>query len=375
MDMTEHIGDPAATRSSEDGAKPLAVPRVRFGLRTRIVLLGAGVLIPLAAVSWFIAVDSLRRNMTQEFTSKGVSIAESLANSAVDPILSRDASTDQALVDQYVGQSGVAYVVVYDSHNEIIAHTMVPRVPPALIEQHRKAGAQAQQHEVRYFDPLMRTERQIIDVAVPMLAGRLGIVHVGMDESIIAAAAARAGNSLLLVFAAIAALATAAGVWFARRLTRPLIRLTDAATRVGRGDLSQLVPVSSRDEIGLLTGTFNDAIVRLRSLMQTEAERDQLLKLTRYMEQSYRVSSAMQEALSLKDLVGRVLSAAQQAVAIDRLQALSITRDGNALTYRASVGLSDEEERSLGERLVIPLSEAGAMSEAYCARAASWSCR
>ena len=73
---------------------------MRFGLRAKIILLGAGVLIPLAALTWFISVESLRRNMTQELASKGVSIAESLANSAVDPILSRDASTDQALVDQ-----------------------------------------------------------------------------------------------------------------------------------------------------------------------------------------------------------------------------------------------------------------------------------
>jgi signal transduction histidine kinase len=40
---------------------------------------------------------------------------------------------------------------------------------------------------------------------------------------------------------------------FARRVTRPLTRLTAAATRVGRGDLSELVPITSRDEVGLLT--------------------------------------------------------------------------------------------------------------------------
>src|SRR5512134_1908469 len=127
------------------------------------MLLGAGILIPLAASSWFIAVESLRRNMTEEFTAKGVSIAESLANSAVDPILTRDASTDQALVDQYVGNSGVAYVLVYDAHNAIIAHTFVPRVPPALIEQHRATGTQAREvREIRYADQATGTERQII---------------------------------------------------------------------------------------------------------------------------------------------------------------------------------------------------------------------
>ena len=344
----------------------LARPQLRFGLRAKIILLGAGVLMPLAALTWLISVESLRRNMTQEFTSKGVSIAESLANSAVDPILTRDASTDQALVDQYVGNSGVAYVLVYDAHNAIIAHTFVPRVPPALIEQHRGAGTQSQQvREIRYADQATGAERQIIDVAVPMLAGRLGVVHVGMDQAIIAAAATRAGNSLLLVFAAISALAAAAAALFARRVTRPLTHLMNAATRIGQGDLSALVPITSRDEIGLLAATFNDTIVRLRSQVQTEAERDQLRKLTTYMEQVYRISTAMQEALSLTDRVTRVLEAAHEVVAVDRLHSWAITPEGDRLAYVAGAGLSEEDQRSLTESLAIPLAEAGAMALAY----------
>jgi twitching motility protein PilJ len=47
------------------------------------------------------------------------------------------------------------------------------------------------------------------------------------------------------------------------------------AERVGRGDLSQLVPVTSRDEIGQMAVTFNESIVRLRALVQTEADRDE----------------------------------------------------------------------------------------------------
>ena len=304
----ERISDRPGTERVEQAVEASSRPQVRFGLRAKIILLGAGVLIPLAALTWFISVESLRRNMTQEFTSKGVSIAESLANSAVDPILTRDASTDQALVDQYVGYSGVAYVLVYDAHNAIIAHTFVPRVPPALIEYHRGAGTQSQQvHEIRYADPATGTERQIIDVAVPMLAGRLGIVHVGMDQAIIAAAATRAGNSLLLLFAAIAALSTAAAALFARRVTKPLTNLMDAATRVGRGDLSALVPITSRDEIGLLAATFNDTIVRLRSQVQTEAERDQLKKLTTDLTESLEQQTATSEIL-------RVISRSQRDV-------------------------------------------------------------
>jgi len=306
---TERIG---YTAEPPDGG------RLWLGLRAKIILLGAGVLIPLAALTWFIAVESLRRNMTEEFTSKGVSIAESLANSAVDPILTRDASTDQALVDQYVGTSGVAYVLVYDSHNAIIAHTFVPRVPPALIEQHRRAGTQSKEvRETRYADPATGVERRIIDAGVPMLAGRLGVVHVGMDEAIISAAAARAGNYLLLAYAAIAALSTAAAALFARRVTRPLTRLTEAATRVGRGDLSELVPITSRDEVGLLTATFNDTVVRLRSLMQTEAERDQLRKLTEELQALAEVGRAVNSTLDLDAVLHTIISRASQLAATE----------------------------------------------------------
>src|SRR5436309_885339 len=84
---------------------------------------------------------------------------------------------------------------------------------------------------------------------------------------------------------AIAALGIVAAVVFAGRLTRPVTALVTVAQRVGQGDLSQLVPVTSRDEIGQMAATFNDSIVRLRALVQTEAERDEFEKLSKYMEQ------------------------------------------------------------------------------------------
>jgi signal transduction histidine kinase len=316
--MNEPTQRGSGTEPIDSAAKPPGGGRLRLGLRAKIMLLGAGVLIPLAALTWFIAIESLRRNMTEEFTSKGVSIAESLANSAVDPILTRDASTDQALVDQYVGSSGVAYVLVYDSRHAIIAHTFVPRVPPALIEEHRRTGTQSKEvREMRYPDPATGVERRIIDAGVPMLAGRLGVVHVGMDEAVISAAAARAGNYLLLAFAAVAALSTAAAALFARRVTRPLTRLTEAAMRVGRGDLSELVPITSRDEVGLLTATFNDTIVRLRSLLQTEAERDQLRNLTEELKALAEVGRAVNSTLDLDAVLHTIISRASQLAATE----------------------------------------------------------
>jgi class 3 adenylate cyclase len=54
------------------------------------------------------------------------------------------------------------------------------------------------------------------------------------------------------------------GLLFARRLTRPISALTSAVARVAGGDLSQFLPVRSRDEVGVLTRAFNEMVEGLR---------------------------------------------------------------------------------------------------------------
>ena len=262
-------------------------PGFRIGLLTKIVLFLVITLVPLAAITATISVRSLRDNLTEEFTSKGTAIANSLATSAVDLVLTRDASTVQALVDQFAAISGVAYVIVYDPERNVMAHTFAPLVPSGLIAKNLVPGNVARRVQpLEYHDPVSGSTKQIIDVGVPVLGGQLGTVRVGMDQATIDMAASRAGQSLLLTFAGVALLAIGAGVVFARHLTKPLKNLTEVAQRVGQGDLSATVPVTSRDEVGQLTETLNDTIVRLRALVQTEAERDEERRVRQVLQQN-----------------------------------------------------------------------------------------
>src|SRR5918911_3009022 len=97
--------------------------RIRIGLPLKITIFLVAILAPLAVVTWWSSTDVLRYRMTEEFTSKGEAIANSLASSGVDLVLTRDASTVQSLVDQFASISGVAYVMVYDPQRTLIAHT------------------------------------------------------------------------------------------------------------------------------------------------------------------------------------------------------------------------------------------------------------
>lgn len=68
-------------------------------------------------------------------------------------------------------------------------------------------------------------------------------------------------------------LATVVIVYVSRRITRPLTRLTEAATEMAAGDLSQRVTVESRDEIGALSQAFDDMADQMAALIGTLEQR------------------------------------------------------------------------------------------------------
>ena len=66
------------------------------------------------------------------------------------------------------------------------------------------------------------------------------------------------------------------GLFFAYRLSgiilRPIQRLTDSARDLGEGNLDQVLPVQSRDELGQLAAAFNKMAGKLRLYRQTTTE-------------------------------------------------------------------------------------------------------
>src|SRR5437899_4053224 len=262
-------------QANEQGREPRPRARIRLGLRGKMVLFLVAALIPLAAITWYVSARSLRTSMAAEFSSKGEAIASSLATSGVDLISTRDASSVQSLVDEFAKIRGVAYVLVYDPQKTLIAHTFSPVVPAGIVDKNPVPGNVARQvREIEYQDPARRATRQITDIGMPMAGGKIGTVRVGMDRAIINEAATAAGRELLLLFGGVAALVLIGGALLADRIVRPVTQLVQAAQRAGPGDPSDTVPVRSRDEIGALGQAFNEAIVRLRSQVQTESERD-----------------------------------------------------------------------------------------------------
>jgi twitching motility protein PilJ len=57
-----------------------------------------------------------------------------------------------------------------------------------------------------------------------------------------------------------------------RSITTPLSDMNTVVQKFGAGDLSQLIPVRSRDELGNLAGSFNNSILQLRDFLARQEE-------------------------------------------------------------------------------------------------------
>jgi signal transduction histidine kinase len=60
--------------------------------------------------------------------------------------------------------------------------------------------------------------------------------------------------------------------WLSSNLSRPLVRMNNAAQRIGRGHLQERIPVEGNDEVGQLTVAFNQMAAQLEQLEQMRKE-------------------------------------------------------------------------------------------------------
>jgi methyl-accepting chemotaxis protein len=243
------------------------------GLQAKIILLMVVALAALALVSAFTTSMALQGRMLAEASSKGEAIAEGVGVAARPLLAAGDRGALRALLERFAGVSGVAYLVVYDAAGEAAASSYPEALPAPLVRPPAASPAAGGVQSLMVPRPGVRRALTALDIGRTLDGG--GAVRVGMDRDSILEEVRRENLNLLVIQGLVAVVALLFAVLFSARLVRPIRALVKVARAVGHGDLSRTVRVKSTDEVGLLTGTFNDSIRRLRALVVTEGERDE----------------------------------------------------------------------------------------------------
>ena len=227
-----------------------------LSLRTRL-LLGTTGLVVVLGLALIVAVQTtLADRLLAELHRRGVTITRNMARESVDLILTeRTVDLQIAANDYQTHEEDIEYVFVLNPRGDVLVHTFENGFPTDL------RGVNSVGSEESYRIQPLDTERgRIFDIAVPVLGGEVGVVRVGIsDKNVQRGVADITGLSsaiIVVVLSAGGGIASLLGIL----LMRPILELTEAARRIGEGDLERRVRVTTKDEIGQLGATFNRMI-------------------------------------------------------------------------------------------------------------------
>lgn len=229
-----------------------------------VLLLGLGVTVQVRA--------TLIRTMDAQLQDQAVSVARDLAARATDLILVNDLyALHQLLNETQANNANVRYAFVTDAKGQVIAHTFGDGFPGDLLTANA-AASDDHHHSII----LNTDEGKVWDTAVPIFDGRAGTARVGLSEAGIRQTVNTVTGQLLLTTVLVSVVGVTAAAFLTWILTRPILKLAQAAQAVGRGDLSQRVPRWADDEIGDLAESFNTMTAALAKAEEERAEREQL---------------------------------------------------------------------------------------------------
>jgi methyl-accepting chemotaxis protein len=240
------------------------------GLRTKFILGIFGIIVLLGAVMIFFIKTSLRDTLMATLQERGLTSAMHVAGIAENPVLMEQFFQLELLLRNTKAlENDIRYIFLVDPEGKVLADTFDRGVPMGLKEANLeipKNGFSIKR--------LLTEEEEILDIAVPLLEGALGMVRLGVSGESVKKEVD--GIIDLIVIMTVAALLMGGGVMaaiFDVMITKPIIALGEVARAVGRGDLERRVDLPrSSDEVGILGQTFNDMIEK-RSTAEREKEK------------------------------------------------------------------------------------------------------
>jgi signal transduction histidine kinase len=138
-------------------------------------------------------------------------------------------------------------------------------------------------------------------------------------------------------------------------ITRGVVLFRRTAGRFDDRVVQLLVALASQSKV---------AIDNARLFEEVHTQQNRLEQLSKNVDQLYRLSTTMQEPLSLREQLHRVLESASQMGILDRIYVWAVSPQADRLVNLAGAGFAADEWRDF-DGAEIPLTEAGAMYKAY----------
>jgi|SoiMethySBSTD1v2_1073268.scaffolds.fasta_scaffold42446_3 adenylate cyclase len=252
---------PATVAAGSTPPPPRGGMRLPLKVKLSLVII-ALVFLTVSLVSAFL-IRQEQQTLTAEMTKRGLTIAENLSAGAKSSLLASDELTLNVLVKDAMKDPDVAYVAIADENGTVLAHSDLGEIGKPMA---RPAGL-----ETLGSTPLVRTyttkpKGEVIDFAMPLVFSDtpVGALYLGFSKQTITNALAHAFWRAVIITGAMVVVGVLGAIGLSNLLSRPIFRLVHGTRAIAEGDFNVALPVTSRDELGVLTESFNQMARSLR---------------------------------------------------------------------------------------------------------------
>jgi signal transduction histidine kinase len=264
--MTEEMGGKGAFWPWQDWVNHLSF-QAKLSLMVNLLII-------LLIVGSALVVERRQRTaIVQEVEKRAMVMAKALDSATAADLVTYNYVSIEQTVSKFSKEPDVVYAMVLDKEGNSAAQHLRDYPLSRFLQQRIPGGKDHLPATVEIYLPASERET-IYDVNLPVIVEgspepwgtiRLGISLKGMHQEIARTRWQIAG------FGVLALLLGSAGVTLlARRMTRPIHALTQGVAAVGRGDLSQRIESTSRDELGQLAHAFNEMAAQLAHMRELE---------------------------------------------------------------------------------------------------------
>ena len=247
-------------------------------------------------VSFFITTG--KRDLERELKKWGISLTQSLADNARVTVKNKDYATLKYYLYGVMNHKEIIYSAIIDKSGSILAIEDPKSMISSKIldesfyhstgtveEIHNEDGtmyyhiiepiifegkANLIQNKI-HFDPMERVVSELNDSNINDTNYRIGTVILGISLKDMKIKLVKMRNKAIYIACVSTLFVFVFVFWGVNRLTKPIKDLDKAACKVAQGDLNQFVENNRVDEIGSLTNSFNEMIVKLKE-SQNEIE-------------------------------------------------------------------------------------------------------
>lgn len=220
------------------------------GLVRKFVIWIVFIIMLLGVMTTIFVQVSLTKTLTEELHERGQVISRNLAASIVESILIEDTIYVHRLVENTKKiEKDVKYIYIIDARGKVLAHTFEGGFPVELLT--------VQKYLENSSHLLDTGDGIVIDFTAPILDGRAGFVHIGMDETSMHEKINQTSSAIITITLLVGTLGVLMAYIAGNYLTRPIRSLVKGTEEIGRGNLGYQIKTDSTDEINILSNAFN----------------------------------------------------------------------------------------------------------------------